>query len=267
MSLYRGMDRAALDAAYDNSAAVPGAEALIASWHVRSAEMREWLSGQIDLPYGPAPRQTIDWFPVAEPGAPTLAFIHGGYWQWCRKEDFTFVAEGPLHAGFNVAFIGYTLAPEISLDAMAAEIEAALDFLCNKATGRLCLAGHSAGGHLAMLHRSHPAVSLALGISGIYELEPIRLGRLNDGLGLGERDVAGLSPIRHIGPGAPSVIAVGAIELPELRRQSGDYAAALKAAGEDVALVEAPGFDHFSVLDILAMPESPALEMIAEALR
>ena len=45
------------------------------------------------------------------------------------KEAFTFVASGPLSAGINVALVGYTLAPEISIDEMVAEIRRALDWL------------------------------------------------------------------------------------------------------------------------------------------
>ena len=43
-------------------------------------------------------------------------FIHGGYWQARAKEIFTVMAEGPMAHGINVALIGYTLAPEATLD-------------------------------------------------------------------------------------------------------------------------------------------------------
>ena len=38
--LYRGMDRPQLDAAYNNSAAVPERDAIVASWAARSARVR-----------------------------------------------------------------------------------------------------------------------------------------------------------------------------------------------------------------------------------
>jgi len=38
--LYRGMDRAQLDAAYNNSAAVPERDAIVAGWATRSARVR-----------------------------------------------------------------------------------------------------------------------------------------------------------------------------------------------------------------------------------
>ena len=37
---YRGMDRAELDAAYNNTAAVPERDAIVAGWAARSAKVR-----------------------------------------------------------------------------------------------------------------------------------------------------------------------------------------------------------------------------------
>ncbi len=50
--LYRGMDRAQLDAAYNNSAAVPERDATVAGWAARSARVRRecgFYSGLISL--------------------------------------------------------------------------------------------------------------------------------------------------------------------------------------------------------------------------
>jgi arylformamidase len=43
--------------------------------------------GRIDLRYGEGPRQRLDFFAGRRPGAPTLAYIHGGYWQMNDKES------------------------------------------------------------------------------------------------------------------------------------------------------------------------------------
>jgi len=48
-----------------------------------------------------------------DPKAPTLAFIHGGYWQMNDKESFAFFAEGLLPLGINLAVVEYTLAPAV----------------------------------------------------------------------------------------------------------------------------------------------------------
>ena len=87
------MDRAALDAAYNNSAAVKNSAQIVAGWQQRSARVREKYPDGLDLRYGPAPRNRIDFF-AAKKDSPLLVFIHGGYWQMREKETFTFVVPG-----------------------------------------------------------------------------------------------------------------------------------------------------------------------------
>ena len=103
--LYRGMDRVQLDAAYNNSAAVPDRDRIVADWAARSARVRREYAGHLDLAYGETPRERFDLFLAADPLGPTLAFIHGGYWQMNDKESFAFFAEGLLPLGINLAVI------------------------------------------------------------------------------------------------------------------------------------------------------------------
>lgn len=88
--LYRGMDRAALDAAYNNTAAVGNAkrDAYVAGWTVRSDALRKSRPVRLDQPYGDGARQRIDMFSCGTPGAPTLVYIHGGYWQIRQSEEY-----------------------------------------------------------------------------------------------------------------------------------------------------------------------------------
>ena len=127
MALYRGMDRAALDAAYNNGAAVKNSAQIVAEWEERSARLRAAHPEGMDLRYGPEERNRIDYFAARRDG-PVLAFIHGGYWQM-RSRRSSFIAEGPLAWGINVALIGYTLAPQKRLDGIVAEIHAAISWL------------------------------------------------------------------------------------------------------------------------------------------
>jgi len=53
--LYRGMDRVQLDAAYNNTAAVPERDAIVADWAARSATMRRQHAGHLDLTYRDSP--------------------------------------------------------------------------------------------------------------------------------------------------------------------------------------------------------------------
>ena len=72
------MDRAALDAAYNNSAAVKNSAQIVADWQARSARVRAKYPDGLDLRYGPAQRNRIDYF-AAKKDSPLLVFIHDGY--------------------------------------------------------------------------------------------------------------------------------------------------------------------------------------------
>jgi arylformamidase len=257
--LYRGMDRAQLDAAYNNSAAVANVDAIRVDWDARSARVRHGGRGHLDLAYGAAPRERLDLFLAGRPLAPTLMFIHGGYWQMNDKERFAFIAEGPLARGVNVAVVEYTLAPEARMDRIVEEICRSVAWLADHLgdygadPARIYVSGHSAGGHLTATAMNHGAVKGGLAISGLYDLEPIRLNYLNDKLGLDAAEAQRNSPMFHFPPkSAPLVVAYGAAELPELCRQSVDYAKAWAERGLPGRLLPIDGADHFSILESLA---------------
>ena len=270
MTLYRDMDRAALDAAYNNGVAVADSAAWIARWEQRSAELRAAMPEHLDLRYGPAERERVDFFACAERNAPTLIFIHGGYWQNRAKETFGFVAEGPLARGINVATIGYTLAPAARLDAIVAQCRTALHFVhrqLDRLGGdpqRLFVSGWSAGGHLTAMLMNETIVAGGMAISGLYDLEPIRLNYLNEKLGLDAEEAARNSPLFHVPrQAAPLVVAVGGGELPELRRQSEAYFAAWQARQLPGELLVLPGRHHYSALEELARPQGVLTQALA----
>src|SRR5262245_3871674 len=151
-AIYRGMDRAALDAAYDNTGTVADSQAYRARWWDERAAIRAEPTSRLDLRFGPRPRAALDYFPSGAARAPLFVFIHGGYWQRNEKERFAFVASGPRAHGIAVAVVGYTLAPEASLTEIVGEIHQALTFLSERAGDlrfdrhRLFVGGWSAGG-------------------------------------------------------------------------------------------------------------------------
>ncbi|HHM9106722.1 esterase [Pseudomonas aeruginosa] len=269
MKSYTRMNRAELDAAYNNTAAVPDFPGVLADFQARSSRLYASRPVRRDLAYGESPRQRFDWIPCGEPDAPCLVFIHGGYWQNCSKEDFAFIAEGPLNDGFNVVLAEYTLAPQASMTQIVAEIGCLLEHLAadpeqlGVASRPLILSGHSAGGHLTLMYRDHPLVTAALAISSLVDLEPISLSWLNDKLRLSPQEIEAFSPLRRLGKGVPTVLAVGADELPELVRHTDEYAAASVAEGEPATLLHVPGCTHFSVLDDLARAEGRLLQALS----
>jgi len=249
VSLYRGMDRAALDAAYNNGAAVKNSAQIIADWQKRSERVRAEHAEGLDLRYGPAERNRIDFF-EAKKDSPLLVFIHGGYWQMRSKELFAFLVPGPLAHGISVALVGYTLAPEKRLDGIVAEIHAAIRYLDSRGN-RIVASGWSAGGHPTAMAMQLPAVNAGLAISGLYDLEPLRHCYVNDKLRLDLLESQRNSPVSAPAFSEPLTIAYGANELPELRRQSEEYASKVKHA----KLLRLPNHDHFTILEELASPE------------
>jgi arylformamidase len=255
------MDRAALDAAYNNSAAVKNSAQIVADWQARSDRVRAKYPDGLDLSYGPGARNRIDFF-AAKKGAPLLVFIHGGYWQMRSKELFAFLVPGPLAHGISVALVGYTLAPEKRMDAIVGEIRTAITHLDSRAN-RVIVSGWSAGGHLAAMAMQMPAVNAGLVISGLYDLEPIRHCYVNDKLRLDAQEASRNSPISLPAFSEPMTIAYGKNELPELCRQSEDYAKAVKQA----KLLALPNHNHFTILEELASPDGALTREVLQLAR
>jgi len=270
MSVYRGMDQAALDAAYNNTAAVADSSRIVADWERRSAAAAAAYPQHLDLRYGQRERNRLDYFPAPRAGAPVFVFFHGGYWQMRAKETFRFLASGPLARGINVANVGYTLAPEATLREIVTEVESAITWIAANMqrvadTRRLYVGGWSAGGHLTALSLAHPAVRGGLAVSGLFDLEPIRLSYLNEKLRLAQADVAPLSPLAKPPASSPPLtIAYGTAELPELQRQSREYAAARAGAGLPGRIAALPAHNHFSILEELANPEGALTALLLE---
>lgn len=274
--VYRGMDRAALDAAYNNSAAVTDSAKWLEGWRARSAAMRGKRGVRVGIPYAPLERTRFDYFPAGVPKGPLFVFIHGGYWVRNSRDMFSFLAEGPNAHGIDVAVMGYTLAPAARLSEIVDEVADCLSYLKAGAADfgfdrrQIFVGGWSAGGHLSAMACSHPAVRGALPISGIFDLEPVSMNYLNDPLRLDRRDIERLSPLHRLRPDLPPQrVVVGGNELSELQRQSRDYAAAAKALDLAVTFRALAGHHHFSILDELARPDglitAELLNLISDA--
>jgi acetyl esterase/lipase len=259
-----------LDLGLNNSTAVPGSSAIVGEWDRLSTDMRARHPQFIDLRYGPRERNRIDFLKV-NTGGPTLVFIHGGYWQMRAKENFTFCAAGPMAHGIKVALIGYTLAPDATLDQIVNEVRSGIDWLAGElpALGgdpeQIVVSGWSAGGHLSSMVLGHPRIRAGLLISGIYDLEPIRHSYLNAKLGLDEAMSHRNSPV--IQPGGinkPLVIVAGSGELPLLRKQSADYAAHRALHGLPVIYEEIPDANHFTMMYELSAPSGRLTALVRQ---
>ncbi|ROR06238.1 alpha/beta hydrolase [Erwinia sp. JUb26] len=258
--LYKNMNKEELDAAYNNTKAIDNFPEVLRDFQARSLKTYNKHSWVRDLTYGNKPRQRFDFLSRGVANAPTYIFIHGGYWSNCNKEDFAFIAEGPVAHGMNVILAEYTLAPEATMTDIVNEIKMLIEnVIADKhklglSNSPLYLAGHSAGGHLSALYRSHPGITKVHTISALVDLKPISLSWLQDNLKLTAEEINKYSPLLHIQKGSPTLISVGASELSELVRHSTDYAVACEKVGENVGLIHVPQATHFSILTDLADP-------------
>jgi arylformamidase len=270
---WRSLSQKALDSGLNNGAAVAGSGNMVEGWENLSAEMRARHSAHLNLPYGPRERNRIDFLKSRESNAPTLLFIHGGYWQMRSKSAFTLFAAGPMAHGINVALIGYTLAPDATLEQIVAEIHAGIDFLAGRLpelgadAKRLVASGWSAGGHLTAMAMMNPHIRGGVAISGIYDLEPIRHSYLNVKLGLDEAMSKRNSPMLLTTDATkPMALTVGGAELPLLRKQTADFAAYRVKHGLPVSYEEIPGANHFTIMDEMAQASGRITTMIRQVL-
>ena len=279
--LFLGYDRAALDREYDNRKKVVDAPAWLTRFAEASNETRAEFLYKVDVPYGEHPGERLDIFPAhrATP-APIHVFVHGGYWQWLDKKDFSYVARAFVPVGITTVVINYALIPTVSMTELVRQCRAAIAWIARNATSfggdaaRISVSGHSAGGHLVTMLMATdwaafaglPAdlVKAGIGISGLYDLEPIRLCYLNDVLALTPDDAHAHSPI-HLTPKrtAPLLLPLGALEGPEYHRQSETMAEAWRAHGGRADVLDLPRHDHFSIVWELAERDS----VLARAVR
>ncbi|WP_159916017.1 alpha/beta hydrolase [Pantoea sp. 18069] len=264
----QALPQALRDAAYDNTAAVRDSAAQLAGFDARSDALVARVVGQIDQRYGAAQRQVFDYF-AGRADAPTLLFIHGGYWQMRHKNSFRFVAEGALALGINAALLGYTLAPQASLAQIVQEVRQGIAAVRAHAqmlgrSGDVLLCGWSAGGHLAALGLGCEGVRAGLGISGIYDLAPLQHTYLNAALQLTPAEVQTLSPL-HLPPvNKPFVTAFGTAELAQLQAQSQAFARYREGCAGGLLAVE--DADHFSILNALADSQGALLQRLISCL-
>lgn len=279
MTIYRGYDQAALDAQYNNRAMVPDHPRHIEAWARDSASVRAARpDARLDLAYGPGERQTLDFFP-AKSGAPLHVFIHGGYWRALDKSSFSYPAAPFAAAGVAYAALNYPLAPRAGFDDIVASVRRAMVWLIGHAAelgvdpDAISVSGHSAGGHLAAMVLADPAlppdaIRGAAPISGLYDLEPIRLCYLNAELGLDAASAQRNAPI-HAAPSVrcPVLLSVGGRESDEYHRQQASFAEAWRSHGMKLDTMVLDGDDHFSIVGHLGNPDSALFRAVLRLAR
>lgn len=265
---------------YDNRARVPEHPEIFKRWAGEAAVYRAASpKAELNLSYGPTPKQAIDLFPADAADAPVAMFIHGGWWRSFDRSDYSQMAKGLNGNGVTVAVAGYDLAPSVSIAQIIEEIRVASVYLWRRTKKRFVAYGHSAGGHLAacmvatdwkMRDPSLPPdlVPAGYGISGVYDATKLLTIPLNADLKLTEQTAHEVSPqFWPVPSGRTFDAVVGGIESSEFLRQSRDFADAWRQGNVATRYEEIAGANHFTAIDPLSDPNSAMVKRITELAR
>jgi len=231
----------------------------------------------LDVSYGPSPRQIVDifWSPAGKE-APVAVFIHGGFWRALQPSAFSQVAAGLNGNGVTVVLAGYDLCPQVSIATIVAQIQQACVFLWKRFGKRLLVHGHSAGGHLTgccfatdwpKLGAPADLVPAAMGISGLYDLLPMVQTAMNADFKLDDEEARRVSPLNWPAPTSGTFDAVvGGTESDEFLRQSRTIVEAWGKAGIATRYEAPAGANHFTVIEPLADPTSAMVKRLVALL-
>lgn len=265
--------QAELDRNYDQRAWDPESTYYIERYPSEAAAARKVLAHK-SFAYGPGPDELLDLF-LAQAGAPTILFVHGGAWRNFGKSDFSYLATQFVRAGFHCAIPNFSKLPDRRLPDVVEQLRRAVLWLHrNKAefAGRgatLHICGHSSGAHLAAvllttewseLGGAANMIGGASLISGSYDLEPALLSKRGSYIAVTDDEKRALSPmfltdrIR-----CPVLVGYAERDTDEFRRQSEEFARRLDRSGRLYGKIVVSGVGHFAVLDELYRPGSKLL--------
>jgi len=253
------------------------------------------------LRYGPDREHVVD---VRLPAngrrpAPLVVMLHGGFWQAGYDRRHT----GPMCA--DLAARGYAVAtPEYrrvgqpgggwpgTFDDVAAALDALPSLLAEAAPAGIIddrapvLAGHSAGGHLALWSAGRHRLpadcpwyrSSPLPLTGVLSLAGVCDLAQASAMGLGDHAADGLlggpasdrpdrvavtSPAALVPLGVRLALVHGTDDDRVPVRVSEDFTVRARRVGDDVRLATVPGVDHFALIDPLSDAWPAVVDVLA----
>ena len=271
--VWRDMDQAELDAAYDQNVYAPNRLQILERYSFNSETTRLVLGAPQRFGYGETGIEGLDIYRSTRTNAPIQIFIHGGAWRSGTAAQYAFPAEVFVRAGahFVVPDFDWVQHHDGDLRPMVAQVRRAVAWVARNAEklggdpDRLYLSGHSSGAHLAGVALTTDwardfglpsnIVKGALLCSGMYDLKPIRLSARSSYVTITDEIEDELSAMRHLEAIVPPlIVGYGTLETPEFQRQSKEFAEALTARGHTVDLLVAEYCNHFEILETLASP-------------
>jgi len=267
------MDQKQLDDAYDQSKYAPNLVQVTNRYASNSNAMRARLGEPRRVNYGPTAIERLEVYATRRPNAPIHIHIHGGAWHQRPATDYAFPAEMLMNAGAHYVVPDFISVDEANGDLMpmVQQVKSAIAWTLRNAptfggdAQRVYLSGFSSGAHLAGValltdwHKDYDlpanAIKGAVLSSGMYDLKPVRLSARSKYVKFTDEMEDALSTQRHLARiEVPLVLAHGTYETPEFKRQTRDFAAALKAAGKPVQFFINENYNHFEMMETFASP-------------
>lgn len=266
------LDQVELDAAYRQEAYQPHTDAVNGRLSALSFDLRLRRGYPERAAYGEHPDEALDIYRAEATGAPVFVFIHGGIWRYLNAAMSGFAAEMFMDRGAHFVALDFSDVVTVGQDlsVLADQVRRGIAWVVRNAESfggdpdRVSIGGHSSGGHLAAVAMATDwtefdlpadAVKGGLCLSGMYDMEPVRLSWRRTYIAFTDAMEEAMSPQRHLDRiTAPVVVAYGTLETPEFQRQAEDFAAALEAAGKPVELVVAREHFHQDTWEALGNP-------------
>jgi len=211
---------------------VPEWDSKILEFAKYSKQKRKETKNHENIPYGLESRQVLDIIlpkKVTGSPAPVLLFFHGGYWRMMDKSEFSFIANAVEAHNAITVLANYRLLPNNDFDKINEDSQKALTWVFNNIEqyngdqNKIFVCGHSAGAQLAAYAATNSTKSVAgfIGISGVYDLKPIKNCFLNDINFLDDKLVAKYSAEKLVpNYDCKALFVYGDKESDEFKRQS-----------------------------------------------
>jgi arylformamidase len=210
------MDQIELDASYNQTSYAPLEDEIIRRYASNSELVRARLGEPRREAYGPTEPEKLNIHRTARPNAPIFVFIHGGAWLDGSAKISAFAAEMFVNAGAHFVALDFVAIEPAGGDLrmMADQVRRGVAWVYRNATSfggdatRLYIGGMSSGGHLCGVtlvtdwqkEFALPIDTIKGGLcmSGIYDLNAVRLSSRSSYINFTEEMEQVMSPQRHL---------------------------------------------------------------------
>lgn len=202
---------------------------------------------------------------------PVLIFLYGGSWNSGARQDYGFAGRAFASKGLVTVIPDYRKAPANRFPDFVEDAAQAVKWTVDNIAryggdpGRIAIAGHSAGAHIAALLTLNAGylkdvavdphtIRAFVGISGPYDFLPFTNPAAKDALGHWPRPEE-TQPIHYVHSGAaPALLMTGDKDTTVKPRNSIVLAAALQKAGVRAEVRHYPAMDHTDPVMALSQP-------------